>query len=435
MIELVYIAVYLVALAGVYAGLAKATHTWDLDEETPRKCVHIALGGSTLLFPWLFDSLWPVLVLGMSALGFMLWLRLMKPSPLQSVVHGVSRQSYGEMCFPIAVMLIFGLSQGNRLLYVIPILVLTLADAAGALVGVHLGRHRYQTEDGMKSIEGSLAVAGVTALCVGLPLGFVTNYSMVGIILVAAVVALLVMAIEAIAMQGFDNVFVPLLVYALLCVYADKTAGELLIRLLMLVLVLCLAMVWRYRTYLQHSALLGACVSLYVCWALGGWPWLLPPLIAAGAYVVLCPPGDAKLTPTHGMSALAAFISTALLWLMVSKSIGTGGLYVPFVYSIAVQISMMVLAYAHWKYPWTGLKCSSLAVASGALPMLLCMQWLSPSTLSWLVVLGLLLVCAMATVGFWFCEIRKDLNHQRGARWLVQWCLGSGLSGVGYILC
>ncbi len=64
----------------------------------------------------------------------------------------------------------FVLSDGRTLLYVVPILVLTFADAAAALVGVAFGRLRYSTVGGSKSLEGSAAFLGVAFLCAGMSL-------------------------------------------------------------------------------------------------------------------------------------------------------------------------------------------------------------------------------------------------------------------------
>ncbi|MFO1448417.1 MAG: hypothetical protein U1F61_09700 [Opitutaceae bacterium] len=45
----------------------------------------------------------------------------------------------------------------------IPVALLTFADAAGAMIGTRWGRHKFATLEGTKSVEGSIAV-GVTGM-------------------------------------------------------------------------------------------------------------------------------------------------------------------------------------------------------------------------------------------------------------------------------
>src|SRR4030095_3000278 len=71
------------------------------------------------------------------------------------IIGGVARQSWGEIYFPVAVGLLFYFSKGDSLLYAVPILILSFADALSALIGTRHGRLRFSTDDGQKSIEGS----------------------------------------------------------------------------------------------------------------------------------------------------------------------------------------------------------------------------------------------------------------------------------------
>src|SRR5262249_1979590 len=151
-----------------------------LHPELARKIVHMGMGGVTLTFPWLFHEAWPVLLLaGVSILG-LLALRVVGSlkSALGSVLGGVSRVSLGELYFPLAVRVLFvlflGGPDGERvpriILYAAPILLLTLADAAAALIGVSYGRLHYVTADGVKSWEGSLACFTCAFFCAHVPL-------------------------------------------------------------------------------------------------------------------------------------------------------------------------------------------------------------------------------------------------------------------------
>ncbi|WP_054696225.1 diacylglycerol/polyprenol kinase family protein [Geotalea toluenoxydans] len=166
-----------VVLGAVMAGLKLISARCNLHPESSRKSVHILMGLVTLSFPWLFKESWPVLLLAGIAVAALMGTRLIGPLREQfgGVLHGVARSSRGELYFPLAVAALFLLSESSPLLYVIPLLTLTLADAVAALVGVRYGQHRYATSEGTKSAEGSLAFFAVAFLSAHLPLLLLSN--------------------------------------------------------------------------------------------------------------------------------------------------------------------------------------------------------------------------------------------------------------------
>ena len=134
------------AFLALIGGLALFHRVRAPESETLRKLLHVVSGLLTLTFPFLFADRWPVLLLtGASAtlIAAMKWLRPIR-ARLGHVVGGDDRATLGEIYFPIAVAIIFWLAHGRSpLLFCIPILVLTLADATGALIGIRYGRNRY----------------------------------------------------------------------------------------------------------------------------------------------------------------------------------------------------------------------------------------------------------------------------------------------------
>src|SRR5688572_19986442 len=112
-----------------------------LHPEVSRKANHVGLGLATLSFPFLFTSVWPVVILGLSTiavLAAMRWLPAVRAS-FGGVVHGVERTGWGDFYFPIAATGMFVLAQGNMILFGIPMLTLALADAVAAVVGLYYG--------------------------------------------------------------------------------------------------------------------------------------------------------------------------------------------------------------------------------------------------------------------------------------------------------
>jgi phytol kinase len=183
-----------------------------LHPEVLRKGLHISLGLTALSFPWLFETVWPVLVVGVISIMGFLGVRLGLPllRPLAHKLAGITRVSIGEYCFIIATCVVFIFAADDPVLYSIPILVLSLADAAAALVGTRYGHHWYRTWDDYKSIEGSTAFFIVAFACIFLPLVLFTHASVNLSASVAGLVALATTVLEASMGRGFDNLLVPL---------------------------------------------------------------------------------------------------------------------------------------------------------------------------------------------------------------------------------
>jgi hypothetical protein len=99
-------------------------------------------------------------------------------------------------------------------LYCIPMLLLTLADSAAALVGTAYGTHRYLTMGDYKTLEGSFTFFLVAFGCIAVPLAWFTPASNPESIAVAALIALAVTVLEAAIGGGFDNLLVPLGAFA-----------------------------------------------------------------------------------------------------------------------------------------------------------------------------------------------------------------------------
>jgi phytol kinase len=187
-----------------------------LQPEVLRKALHVSLGLTALSFPWLFEDNWPVLLLGATSFAGFLGVRIGVPMLrrlARSLAH-IHRVSIGEFCFITATCIVFVLASDDPVLYSIPMLVLTLADAAAALVGTAYGRHRYQTWDDYKTLEGSAAFFVVAFACIYLPLALFSDASNGESAAVAALVAAATTVLEASMGRGVDNLLVPLGAFA-----------------------------------------------------------------------------------------------------------------------------------------------------------------------------------------------------------------------------
>ena len=289
-----------------------------LSPEWSRKLVHAGMGAVTLSFPWVFHQAWPVLLLACVAMGALALVRWWQPAKAVGggVLDGVARHSYGEFYFPLAVAVIFVLSGGDRLRYGIPVLVLAVSDAVAALVGTSYGKLRYTTNDGYKSWEGSVAFFVVTFFAVHVPLLLFTTTGRAETLMIGLILALVVMLFEAIAWEGLDNLFIPFATYFLLGTYLQMDVSGLVQRFLVTLLLVGLVMAWRRRTTLNDAALLGAALAGYAFFALGGWEWVIPPLVLFLGYTRLVRDTRDR-PPIHDIAAVLATAGPAIVWLML----------------------------------------------------------------------------------------------------------------------
>lgn len=205
------------------------------DAELVRKLLHIGMGVFALSFPLLFTTVWQAAVLCVLSLGMLValqrvtWLR----QRFGTVLGEVRRCSQGELYFVLGLTTLFCLARHSLLLYVIPLLILTLADAAAALVGRHYGRHRFATLGGAKSVEGALACFAVTTMTTYSVLVWIAAMSGMRALLIALVLAFGVTFVEACAGRGFDNLLLPVGAYWMLEYLLYRTTMEVLTLLLL----------------------------------------------------------------------------------------------------------------------------------------------------------------------------------------------------------
>lgn len=215
------------ALMGLMAIVRYFANAFQIGPELQRKLVHIGTGLYALTLPFLFPDKWPVYFLVAVTLVVMLILRLPN-SRLGATLHSVERQSYGDFLLAISVGACLFLANGELFLYVLPIAVLTLADAAAALTGSAYGTRFFQIEEGEKSIEGSVVFFMVTLLLAIICLMLMTPFAPLNIILLSFMVAGFGTLVEAASWRGFDNLFLPVGLLIFLSAHADSSLGDLI---------------------------------------------------------------------------------------------------------------------------------------------------------------------------------------------------------------
>lgn len=286
-----------------------------------RKMVHIGLGLTTLSFPWLFSETWPVwLMCGISIIT-LLGLRHKKfKNNLGQALHSVERTSYGEICFPISVAILFHLSHTMPVFYIVPLLVLTLADAFAAIVGVRYGKSHYDAAEGIKSIEGSTFFFITAFLCIQIPLLLMSDYANGHIILVALFIALLITLSEAASWQGLDNLFIPLGSYMVLTQYLNFEITTLIILTVILVSIVISAGYIREKSTMNLSALLSCVVLGFLYLTFEPLTFVIP-LSMLLLYTFIARHEQSQLKNTHTVLTIFYLNLGGLIWLFLSTSV------------------------------------------------------------------------------------------------------------------
>ena len=256
------------------------------DPEVSRKFVHLASAAACLILPLLIES--PFVVGGMAVglSGFFLftgYYRLLKS------LHGVKRKSLGSECYTVAIFLVFLLAADNYWIYVVSILVLGVADASAALVGIKYGRFRYNIQSAVKSMEGSFAFFTIVFFAVLIPSPFLVDLAWANLLHIAFAMALLLTCVEAVSIHGADNLFVPVAAAVLLEKLSVLALPVLLIHNLSLVALFAVAffanLLLRACTSGEDAPFEGGAIMVfalftYGAWTLAGAPWVIPVIAA-----------------------------------------------------------------------------------------------------------------------------------------------------------
>jgi phytol kinase len=333
-------------VAGSIGALLVILRAWQRkyspNPELARKLAHVGTGLVTLSLPYLFHSARPVWLLCALSIAGMVAIRRISPLKLAlgSVLHGVARSSGGEIYFPLSVAILFPLAQGNVLLFVIPILILTFADAVAALTGGRYGLTHYHGAGGQKSAEGSVAFFMVAFLSAHVPLLLLTDTERAKTLLIGLCIGLIAMLLEAIAWRGLDNLFIPLGGFILLKVYLGLDDRALIARFCVALGLVILLHVFRRHATLDTTALLGAALVGYVVWAVGGWEWLVPPVALFVSYPLLSPRNPRNTARIHDIRAVLCVASAGLFWLYLGKVLSESLLFFPFATTFAAHLAI-----------------------------------------------------------------------------------------------
>lgn len=405
--------------------------------ELMRKMAHVGLGLTTLSFPWLFRSPWPVVVMGMLAIGTLLALRFVPRlrATVGGVVHGVHRSSGGDLYFPIAATGLFLLAKGDWVLYTVPMLTLTLADAVAALIGVAYGKHAYGTASIRKTVEGSVAFFVVAFLATSVPL-LLAGTGREKAILIGLTFGALVMLLEAVAWRGLDNLFIPFGGFLLLRAFLELDEAALLARLIATTGLLVLVLVLRRHRTLDDFALGAGVLVGYVAWSAGGWQWLIPPCVLFAAYTVLWPRRAQLRERPHDITAVFSVTATGILWLLLAIVLRRPALYYPYTLAYAANLCFIGITW-YRNFRRTASPLEGILAGAAVAWIAFFVPYLAVVGLTRGAVLAALAaIVPLAVAGVMFSFVVPDVRRRASADypWASQALVGLGSSALGLIL-
>ena len=316
---------------------------FEIGPESLRKLAHLGTGALAIPFPWVFSSIRPVLLVSVSSLVLLAAVAKIPcvRARLGGSLYCVGRDSHGEFYFPVAVAILFALARGNKLLYIIPLLVLTFADAVAAVLGSRYGTVAYEGIGGTKSLEGSIGFFSVAFFTVHVPLLLYSDLSRAQTLFVALDIALVVMLLEAVSWRGLDNVVIPLGVFLLLHIYTAMRVRDLVYRFVVALVMVGCVLLYRSRTTLQHTALLASALVLYASWGIGGWRWLIAPGLLFLSYSFFVPRSYLAHTRKDNVLAVASVASAGFLWLYLAHVRDERGFFFPYTAGYTVHLAIL----------------------------------------------------------------------------------------------
>lgn len=193
-----------------------------LKGEITRKFAHFTGTLSTITFPYLFESHWYVLILGVI---FFIVLFISRNHTYLKSIHDIDRKSLGSYLLPVAIYLTFLVSEllDNQFLFILPILVLAICDPIAGILGINLQQYNHKIKlfnwKLNKTWLGSLSFF-VSCLIISV-IAFYFNqegftFKALWLSLIIATVSTLT---EMLSWRGTDNLVIPMSVLAVLLLF------------------------------------------------------------------------------------------------------------------------------------------------------------------------------------------------------------------------
>lgn len=191
----------------LFASSELMYHKFKVKPEITRKYVHFLTGFITLLFPFMLNNHWFVLLLCSLFAGLLVLSKVFRFLPS---INKISRESVGSFLYPALVYFCYFISDlfGSKIYFYIPILILAVADPFAAFFGKKWPLGQYTVFGHSKTLVGSTAFFLCSLATVIITFWF-NEFIVFKKIPIAFVLALSTTLIEAVSHKGYDNLTIP----------------------------------------------------------------------------------------------------------------------------------------------------------------------------------------------------------------------------------
>lgn len=404
--------------------------------EVARKMIHVAMGLTCAGFPWIFQRSTPVWVLAGIATVPLILIRVFPKlrTGIGSPLHSIARPSFGEVLFAPAVATVFALAAGDLYLYLIPILILTIADAAGAIFGTRWGTRRYGSGEGFKTVEGSMIFWFTAFLCVCLPLMIGGRVDPLHALSIGVILGILAMMAEGISDRGFDNMVLPVGCFFMLQKLLPLEMSGLVGRAVVLGLLLALVLLGARWSTLSGGALLGSVLLGYGCAVMADWRFALPPVAVFVSHLVttrkhrLTDKFDHRLDAvlSHTIAAMPWVIAAELGW--TSVTVALAGVS----FAMGAQLAILDTATRTWMPDLlvTPVRSAFKGLLVASVPGLV---FITPEFLKWAGPMGVAVIC-MWLVAVLFNRIQPCYHGHVTGLWIIKGALALAASGPALLI-
>lgn len=188
----------------LFGSLELIKNRFKLNTEITRKVAHILSGISSALLPFIL-SFTEIAIL---ACIFIVVMFVSKKGNIFSAIHGVKRQTYGEVYFPLAI-LVSAVFFPSQLIYTYGLLVMGVSDGLASIFGQAFKSKGFSLFNHHKTYAGSGAFF-VSAALIGC--GLISFFYVLSPIAFVAMISLaaILTVVEALAPKGLDNLLLPI---------------------------------------------------------------------------------------------------------------------------------------------------------------------------------------------------------------------------------
>jgi uncharacterized protein (TIGR00297 family) len=279
----IYLGLFLLALSSLimFSNLLRRLMRWPA--ETSRKVVHLLTGLLIATTPFLLQSMWPMILLGLlfAAVDYL----AIRRGFFQGI-HDTQRRTYGTVFYPISfVILVVLLWNHHRLVLVTSMLILAVADTLAAIIGQRVKNPvNFRLGSENKSLQGSITMAAATFVIVVLCLYCLPSLQTMTVtfkftLWIGAVTAIIVTACEAISFKGSDNLSVPLgSAFSLHFMLTHATSDTVAFTIGLLLAFLIAAISFKVK-FLDASGAAATFLLGTVVFGLGRWTFSIPMLV------------------------------------------------------------------------------------------------------------------------------------------------------------